>query len=53
MFYEEVDGKKTCYKECPPTSPFHKKGEFKCQSECESKKANKKTMECVSDCELN
>jgi hypothetical protein len=53
MFYEEVDGKKTCYKECPPTSPFHKKGEFKCQSECESKIANKKTMECVSDCELN
>jgi hypothetical protein len=53
MFYEEVDGKKTCYKECPPTSPFHKKGEFKCQSECESKIANKKTMECVSDCEFN
>ena len=54
MFYEEEDnGKKTCYEKCPPSSPFHKKGVFKCQKECESGIANKKTMECVTDCELN
>jgi len=53
MFYEDDNGKKTCYEKCPPSSPFHKKGVFKCQKDCESGIANKKTMECVTDCELN
>ena len=50
MFYDET---KTCYDKCPPTSPFHEKGSFKCLKQCTSGKANKNTMECVSDCEIN
>jgi len=50
MFYDES---KTCYEECPSSSPFHEKGSFECLKECKSKIANKKTMECVTDCEVN
>ena len=47
------DSTNTCYDICPPTSPFHEKGSFKCLKECPNEKANKKTMECVTDCEIN
>ena len=50
MFYDET---KTCYEKCPPTSPFHEIGSFECLKECPSQTANKNTMECVSDCEIN
>ena len=50
MYYDET---KTCYDSCPPTAPFHEKGNFECIKECPSKKANKKTKECVTDCEIN
>ena len=47
------DSTNTCYDICPPTSPFHEKGSFICLDKCTSGKANKKTMECVTDCEIN
>ena len=50
MFYDDT---KTCYDKCPSTAPFHEKGSFKCLIECPYGKANKKTMECVTDCEIN
>ena len=50
MFYDDTN---TCYDKCPPTAPFHEKGSFKCLIECPYGKANKKTMECVTDCEIN
>ena len=53
MYYEDVSGMKTCYEKCPPSSPFHIKGNFKCLNACPNNVGNKFTMECVSKCEIN